>query len=509
MVESAYKTSLDLQFDDKTSLDPQFDVSAVVRLRKRLARAATSLKFMGLWWAVDLAVSGLLLYRSFGILGVGIALVCGLALVWCAFRIARLLRSGSKRAAMIAAAWSVLWACVAFLFVQRLLGVGNYRLAVIVIGLYSPPIYFLSRGLFAFTAHRAWEVSSPSTADPLALNPWEEGPRIKMHPKFVNKASVPAYILLLLSLYLTLGILYELVTGKWIQLEGEDECGVVWYSLAFISVAFGTLVLAAHIYRRARRNAMLPGGELVKRDKRPPILYLRSFQDDSIKLRARATHGRVVLETLIKISFEEVVTDKLWTYGPVLAISDPLRKDKLVPLGAARDYVTYRSWQEDATDLMRRASMIVVIVGATEGVGWELDTIMRLGFRTKLVLLLPPMREETLNLRWRSLRSNSTSADLPSQIDLVRTLAVVFPEGRTVPVTGDRRDDWTYEAALDEAALVTQPEREDHARQERFNLEKERFKLDEERLKLDEEAERKRIAKLHAWADSTRVKWNF
>ena len=133
------------------------------------------------------------------------------------------------------------------------------------------------------------------------------------------------------------------------------------------------------------------------------------------------------------------MTDHLWHYGPVLAIGDPRRKDKLAPLGAVRDYVTYRSWQEDVTDLMRQASMIVVIVGATEGVAWELDTIVRLGFRTKLVLLLPPAKGEALATRWASLATNATAADLPLEINLLRTRAVVFPGGRPAFITGDQR----------------------------------------------------------------------
>ena len=57
------------------------------------------------------------------------------------------------------------------------------------------------------------------------------------------------------------------------------------------------------------------------------------------------------------------------------------------------DYPRYRyaSWQEKVTDLMQRASLIVAIAGATEGLIWEIDRIISLGLRSKLVLLLPPV----------------------------------------------------------------------------------------------------------------------
>ena len=54
------------------------------------------------------------------------------------------------------------------------------------------------------------------------------------------------------------------------------------------------------------------------------MLYLRSFHDDSkLKIRARAANGRTVLEKFVRVTFEEVVTDHLWNYGPVLAIGNP------------------------------------------------------------------------------------------------------------------------------------------------------------------------------------------
>ena len=198
---------------------------------------------------------------------------------------------------------------------------------------------------------------------------------------------------------------------------------------------------------------MRPASEIAAKDPRTIVLYVRSFQDDrGIKLYARATDGRILLERLVKISFEELVTDHLWSYGPVLAIGDPRAKKKAT-LGAARDYATDASWQEKATDLMHRASIIVMIAGATSGLVWEIETILRLGFRSKIMLLFPPIAIEDLERRWQFLVSN-IFLDLPLEIDLLRTRALVFPKGKVCLITGDLRNDWTYEAALDEAALM-------------------------------------------------------
>jgi hypothetical protein len=61
----------------------EFDVSAAVCLRKRLGRAATSLKFIGLLSAVYVLV------YLYNYTGAGVALVCGSLALWCACRIAK------------------------------------------------------------------------------------------------------------------------------------------------------------------------------------------------------------------------------------------------------------------------------------------------------------------------------------------------------------------------------------------------------------------------------------
>ena len=207
---------------------------------------------------------------------------------------------------------------------------------------------------------------------------------------------------------------------------------------------------------------MLPGSALTKKDTRPIVLYLRSFQDDSkIRLRARATNGRTLPERLLKIPFEEVVTDHLWGYGPVLAIGDPRTKSKRAPLGAARDYADDSTWQQKVIELMQEAALIVVIAGGTKGLAWEIDTIAKQGALWKLVVLLPPVGIRELQSRWQELASHVSNNALLTQVDFTRARAVIFPKGETAAVIGgEKGTDWTYEAVLDQAALVITNERE-------------------------------------------------
>jgi hypothetical protein len=50
------------------------------------------------------------------------------------------------------------------------------------------------------------------------------------------------------------------------------------------------------------------------------------------------------------------------------------------------------SWQQKVEYLMKQASIIVLVVGRTEGLAWELSRLVELGLTHKLVLLLPPLR---------------------------------------------------------------------------------------------------------------------
>jgi hypothetical protein len=430
----------------------ELDVSPVVRLRKRLGRAATSLKIIGLLSAFYVFTYSYLYVFTYlnGYVGVGAALACGLLVLWCACRIAAQLRSGSTRAAALGAAWGVLWTAIVLLDgLPKGLKDGIDVVFLIGMVMFSAPLYFLARGLFAFIAQRALQASAPNSADPLASNPWEEGFCLKTHPKFMNKKSIAAYWFFVLSplLYVTVSrVTYS-------PPDPNDEVRIAGYGMCGVLLILAMWTWGARNYGRARRAARLTGSEFAKQDARAIVLYLRSFQDDSeIKLYARGTDGRILLERLVKITLEELVTDHLWGYGPVLAIGDSQVKGNAPTLGAVRDYDP--SWQENVTDLIQRASMIVAIVGATHGLFWEIDKVMSLGLRWKLVLLLPPVPIWELRWRWQCLTSNVIGADLPTEIDLRRTRAVVFEDGRPALITADQRNDWTYEAVLDKAALM-------------------------------------------------------
>jgi len=54
-------------------------------------------------------------------------------------------------------------------------------------------------------------------------------------------------------------------------------------------VTLAVWMLLAFLYRRARRHAIRPGSELARKENSAIVLYLPSFDDDTIKVRTRGT----------------------------------------------------------------------------------------------------------------------------------------------------------------------------------------------------------------------------
>ena len=138
--------------------------------------------------------------------------------------------------------------------------------------------------------------------------------------------------------------------------------------------------MGAIIYRYTRRLGSIDARRLLERDSRPPVLYLRAFGDDRLRLWT-ATLGRSSLIerfTLRRFDrFEEVLVRRLSQYGPVIAVNPP--GTKLAPLGAARQTIENAEWHEEVAGWMAACALIVFLtppIEVREGLRWELRTVL-------------------------------------------------------------------------------------------------------------------------------------
>lgn len=141
--------------------------------------------------------------------------------------------------------------------------------------------------------------------------------------------------------------------------------------------------------RQLRVRLARSAAVLSQYDKRPPILLLRSFQDDAILIANERFWGHRFLgvkDELVRL--EEVLAEALYAYGPLVALSNP--QDDLPRLGAARDNIANAEWQDAVEAHMGEASRIVLVAGATPSLRWEVDRLVARGMLAKTVVVFPP-----------------------------------------------------------------------------------------------------------------------
>jgi TM2 domain-containing membrane protein YozV len=152
---------------------------------------------------------------------------------------------------------------------------------------------------------------------------------------------------------------------------GRAEVDIVQVALAIAGYA---LALAAwRLWRHSQRHAAPSAAEAMAADPRPPVLYLRSFGDDGAVWHD-AERGRLARwwsELLAVATPEQETAAALDAVGPVVAIGKP--GEPLPELGAARLYVDHEAWQTEVLALMDRAALVVLRIGSSPGVLWELE----------------------------------------------------------------------------------------------------------------------------------------
>jgi hypothetical protein len=212
-------------------------------------------------------------------------------------------------------------------------------------------------------------------------------------------------------------------------IDALDRLGVtalpVWLLLIAITVvALALVFLAVSSFGRFRRHLQQASIEAQRRDPRPPIVLLRSFADDAQTLFPVQGYGLSrTLNTL-----EHRLEIELRVYGPVVAIGRP--GETLPPLGAAREYLAGESWRERVRDLIGQAQLVVVVLGASEGLVFEYELIAALAARQKLLLVIPPEEAGTLQPGWDRFLEQALGGEDLVPPDLATTIIAIFPEGR-------------------------------------------------------------------------------
>lgn len=217
----------------------------------------------------------------------------------------------------------------------------------------------------------------------------------------------------------------------------------------------GLLVLGAVIFCVARRLDSVDARRLMLSDPRPPVLYLRSSGDDRLRLRTAAFGKSSLVErfTFRRLDrFEEVLVRYLSRYGPVIAVNPP--GTGLAPIRAARETVDSADWHSAVASWMARSALIVFLAPpdrVTQGRQWELRTVGEHDQWDRALIVVPPVPAEQLKARWRAFATACAGLwpfTVAGPVAHPGTLMLAFRHGRWDVTIADRRNEWSYAAAL-------------------------------------------------------------
>lgn len=165
-----------------------------------------------------------------------------------------------------------------------------------------------------------------------------------------------------------------------------------WTLTIIITYRFGGAV-----YFLAKRHLALSAKEIMARDARPHVLYLRSFQDDATAV----PHSFVPTSVGVNLLTEE---ERLaWVFrkiGPLIALGAPAEQSS--PPGAGRMYAPNSLWQDAITELVMKARLVVLrIDDKSEALIWEFLQAIACLDPKQLLLLISYHPEEYKLFRQR------------------------------------------------------------------------------------------------------------
>lgn len=204
--------------------------------------------------------------------------------------------------------------------------------------------------------------------------------------------------------------------------------------------------------KSARERIQLRASELRYGPAVKPVLFLRSFSDDEQTVGAErpSLMERFVGGDAHPKRLEEVLADEVFWRAPLVALADP--RSGARPLGAARYHVLDTEWKDYVQTRIREFGRIVLCMGSTPNLQWELDEILDSGSLTKTIIVFPAAPEKPRLLSAASARLGpALGLSDPSSEEgaLQNVRCIYFDEtGGYTAVKADKADAFAFRHAL-------------------------------------------------------------
>lgn len=193
------------------------------------------------------------------------------------------------------------------------------------------------------------------------------------------------------------------------------------------------IILTIVNFRAYILQKMPTGAKALKEDARPPVLYLRSFDQESLKFvhlpeyekkkyndlivyaddvdlppferkLFNLMNNSAILTANAPVYGEDVTFEKYFRgevtkrLGPFVALGNPI--DDLPAEGAFRDYQTDESWKQVFFERAEQCACILMQLGSSNNLQFELTSILSRGMRQKLFILTPPQENVRDRMAW-------------------------------------------------------------------------------------------------------------
>ncbi len=175
--------------------------------------------------------------------------------------------------------------------------------------------------------------------------------------------------------------------------------GVTSFSASAKLLFYIAIPAGLFCFHQAKRMKARSAEDLLLDDMRPPVLYLRAFATEEtcfISLRgsgatAYTSNYSSLLRGVANVTFEQYFGSVIKQgIGPFIALGNPL--DYVPPEGAARTYQRDDNWTETFLALARTAACILIQVGDSRNLRWELGTLKSEGLLEKVFVFTSPRK---------------------------------------------------------------------------------------------------------------------
>ena len=161
--------------------------------------------------------------------------------------------------------------------------------------------------------------------------------------------------------------------------------GILALLASALAIYFGPV--GFRLVEKGMQMRVKDGLSALKADPRRPVLYLRSFDDDDVDDPNPPANGY----TLRRRYYEEGFVNALRSLGPVISIGKP--NEPLPQIGTARLYVSDEEWRTAVDFFLSQAAAVVILVGKTPGIWWEIEYALKAVPPERLLFFFPYIEE--------------------------------------------------------------------------------------------------------------------